>query len=527
MPISLTAKRRLWLMVGLLWLLWFSRAHQIMELAVFVDESLHILRAQLVFEFKDATASILPGKLLLYYYLGSFDPQNVGGAWLSRQAIALLAPLGAALTFALSRQLFHRWQVGFIAVVLYALSPFMLFFERMALSDTLAMIFGLALAIFSIKLAHVPTRKNAVFTGLLLGFAVLAKLIALPFAILPILALYLWGKLGWKQIIQRGTVIAFAASIPLLPSAIYVVYQEAAQVENKQEVVTTTLFVPETQSRLGQITHNLDIYLEAAWTMLTPPLFLLILCFIFWQLRVRFKETLYLLSITGSVWAFIVLTSAQPSTRYLVLGVPPLLIIGAIGIDDALQNLRQKFGNIILHPAKNVPTVAIAGIAIFILLGGALSVRFLSQSWTDPTDLALSERDTWEYFQNTATGYGLREAANDLSSLPPLNPADGETIHVAGFVGACHTLRLYLPENSRVEMSCPYFRWSPDQAAATLAEWEQRIRQDGAWYVLADDSQPMDVLNLPFKWEELAVYERPHNGVTVRLYRVNFFRVWG
>ncbi|MBI5930241.1 MAG: glycosyltransferase family 39 protein [Chloroflexi bacterium] len=512
---SRASKHRLWLMVGLLWLLWFSRAHQIMALAVFVDESLHILRAQMVFDFKDATASILPGKLLLYYYLGLYHPHNVGVAWLSREAMALLAPLGATLTFALARQLFHRWSIGLLAVILYALSPFMLFFERMALSDTLTMIFGLSLALVSLRLARHPSRSNAVLTGGLFGFALLAKLIALPWIILPFMAMKLWGQFNLRQLWNKAIVIGIAAAIPLLPSAFYVVYQEAAQVENKQEVVTTTLFVPESQSRVEQISHNLDIYLEAAWTMLTPPLFLLILCLAFWQIRKRPKETIYLLSITFSVWGFIVLTSAQPSTRYLVLGIPPLLIIGAVGLNDLWQNLR-------LHSTTSPQLVyrLAAPLALLIaLIGGGLGFQFMLTGWSNPPQLSLADRDIWEYFENTATGYGLREAAQDLPELPPLQPASRE-IQVAGFVGACHTLRLYLPADSHVKMICPYFKWSIEQAPITLAEWEQRIKSDGAWYILADDRQPMDLFGLPFTWEELAVYKRPYNGVTVRLYRV-------
>lgn len=514
------SKRRLWLMVGLLWLIWFSRAHQIMALAVFVDESLHILRAQMVFDFNDATASILPGKLLLYYYLGIFDPQDVGGAWLSRQAISLLAPLGAILSFALARQLFHRWSIGVLAVILYAVSPFMLFFERMALSDTFTMIFGLSLAHVALRLARQPNRFTGIITGLLFGFAMLAKLIALPWIILPFLALRLWGKKRWRELWNKAVVIGIAAALPLLPSAVYVVYQEAAQVENKQEVVTTTLYVPEAQNRVEQISHNVEVYTEAVWTMLTPPLFLLIFGLSIWQLYKRPKETVYLLSITFSVWGFIVLTSAQPSTRYLVLGIPPLLVIGAAGLIDLWQCSRSLVDNSARLAYEVMTPVAIAVTVIATVLG----IRFMVIGWDNPTQLSLADRDIWEYYQNTATGYGLQEAAQDLPELAPLQSGD-RTIRVAGFVGACHTLRLYLPADSTVEMTCPYFKWSIDQAPATLAEWEQRIKTDSMWYILADDRQPMDLFSLPFKWEEIATYERPHNGATIRLYRVSNRRV--
>lgn len=312
-------------------------------------------------------------------------------------------------------------------------------FERMALSDTLTMIFGLSLALASLRLTRHPTRTNTIGVGLLFGLALLAKLIALPWIILPFLALRLWGHANLRQLWNKALVIGVAAAVPLLPSAIYVVYQEAAQVENKQEVVTTALFVPESQSRLEQISHNLDIYIEAVWTMLTPPMLLLILCLTFWQIRKQPKEIFYLLCITFSVWGFIVLASAQPSTRYLVLGIPPLLIIAAVGLAD-LWRMVQSSPTMIYRIAM---PIAVAAALITVVLG----IRFLSNSWDDPTRLTLADRDIWEYFENTATGYGLREASADLPDLAPLQVGNS-TIRVAGFVGACHTLRLYLPADS-------------------------------------------------------------------------------
>jgi 4-amino-4-deoxy-L-arabinose transferase-like glycosyltransferase len=512
-------RRHLWLMVALLWGLWAVRAHNIMQLPVFVDESLHILRAQMVFQFDDATASFLPGKLLLYYYLGLFNPQDVGGAWLARQAVALLAPLGAALTFALARTLFRRGMVGLIAAGLYGLMPFMVFFERMALSDTFAMVFGLGLAIMAVRLARRPSTGRAIMTGLLFGLAMLAKLIALPWALLVPLATWLFGGGRWTKQRRWYLIAGLSAGLVFAPSAAYVVYQEFGPVE-KQEVVTTTLFVPEEKSRLEQIGDNLESYGEASVAFFTWPFLLLLVGLGSWQIHETPKEGSYLLSFALLAWGFVTVTSAAPSTRYLVIGVPALLVLVAARLERLGRSLWTMGQKPDLSTVWQKQLVFILS-SVFLLVWAMLSLNFIITTWNDPVELSLAERDTWEYYQNSASGYALVEAAEDLPVLSPLHEGE-ETLQVAGFVAACHTLRLYLPADADVEIICPYFRWNIDMAEETLVEWEAKVRRDRQWYFLSDDVQPLDLSRLPFRWIELVVYERPHDGVTTRLFRVEW-----
>jgi hypothetical protein len=518
-------QKRLWLTVLILWVLWAIRAHNVMALPVFVDESLHILRAQVVYDFTDAKASILPAKLLLYYYFGLFGLQDVGGAWLARQAIVLLAPLGAALSFTLARLLFRRWTVGILTMLLYALTPFLLFFERMALADPFAMIFGLALAIVSIQFARRPSPQRALWVGLWLGLAMLAKLLALPWVVLPVIAVYFFGNKNkasiWElfghQYRTYFIIIGLSAGLSLAPSAAYMVYQELNPPENKIESVEQDLFVPEANSRLAQIGDNFETYIEASRLMFTDALLLIFLSLGIWQLSRTPKEGLYLIAFTLSVWILVIITAARPSTRYLVLGVPTVLILTAAGIDTLYQYIVQH-----RESRPHISDVVFGVMLVLLAVWGINGVRFITTAWDDPTELNLAERDIWEYYQNSAAGYGLREVALDLPTLTPLpNHPSGHLIPVAGFVGACHTMRLYLPADSGVGLQCPLFRWSPEQSEATLAEWQQRVETDGVWYIVADvEQQPLDLFSLPFDWQEIAHYSRPVNGTSIKLFRV-------
>lgn len=510
-------KTRFWLMVLLLWVIWVVRAYNIMAMPIFVDESLHIIRAQVVYDFTDAKASILPAKLLLYYYLGLFDPQDVGGAWLSRQAIALLAPLSAALTALLAQRLFKDWRAGMLALVIYAVLPFLVFFDRMAFADPFAMLFGIALAILSLNLAQNPSNRHALFVGLMLGTAMLAKLTAAPWMLLPPFAAFLFGGWAWPQYLRYGSIVAAIVVAMFIPSATYMAYQELNPPENKVESVEQDLFTPAERDRVEQITYNIETYVASAYTMFTPPILLLLFLLGALQFTQTPRPILYLLAFGVLVWLPITLTAARPSTRYLVAGVPGFILMLTAGFSTLLQFSLQSDGK-----PKQLARAMLGGAIALLLVGGVQSTQFVLNAWHDPENLTLAERDIWEYYQQNAAGYPLMTAAADIIELDQFpDHASGDAIPVAGFVGACHAMRLYLPADSAVGLHCPYYEWSPEAADATLAGWEARVIEEGTWYFLADVEQTMDVFGLNLTYEEIRTYARPHDGIPVKLLKVS------
>ena len=517
-PLSPSGKKQLWLSVALLWIIWFIRAHNIMAMPIFVDESLHIIRAQVVYNFTDAKASILPAKLLLYYYLGLFSPQDVGGAWLSRQAVALLAPLSAALTVMLARMFFTRWRVVILTLMFYALLPFFIFFDRMAFADPFAMLFGISLAILSLRLAKSPSNKNAVYVGIMAGIAMLAKLTAAPWIVLPPIAACLFGGWKWPQYRQYGAIVAGIIVLMFVPSALYMTYQEFNPPENKVESVEQDLFTPAERERFDQINHNIATYAEAADRMFTTPWLVLLVGLGILQFIYQRKAALYLLFFAILIWLPITLTSARPSTRYLVAGVPGLLLLLTSGIDTLLYLAETQRD----MAQKRLAQMGLGLVVIAFVAGAYQSILFIDNAWSSPEELALADRDIWEYYQNTAAGYPLRQVAHDLEKLPLLTDhPSGDEIPLAAFVGACHAMRLYFPADTNVGLHCPYYGWSPDTADQTRLEWQDRVQNDGVWYFLADAEQPMDVFGLDLHYEELAIYERPHDGIPVYLLRVS------
>lgn len=499
--------RRLILVVVSLWVVWAVRAHAILAMPAFVDESLHIMRAQVVYEFTDEKASFLPAKLLLYYYLGLFTPQDHNALWLTRQALALMSPLAAALSFALTYSLTRSYWKGVFVIWLHGFTPLLIFFDRLAMSDPFVMMFALGLAWASLLFARHPTPKRSIITGLLLGLALLAKLTAVPLVFVPPLAVYLLSPASARQIYImyfRPLLMCFSITLlVMLPFAGYMLYREIDPPEEKPEVVDSWLFTPENRNRVEQIGFNIETYNESLRLLIGPLTLVFLLAFAASFMSPRFDQKLYLLLTTGAVWGFILVVSAFPSTRYLVLGFPFLLIFTAVflvGYDSSKTHV--KLLNLF------------AGIGLLAFFVFAL--HFISDIWENPTRLSLSKQDEWEYFSHTSSGYGLRDAASDILALPTI----GGEIPLTGFVGNCHSLRLYFPEKHPVNLNCPYFKFDESMIPAVMARWEQQVAETGEWYFLVEDAGIIDFRSMDVTPEYLASYARPHNGIRVWLYRV-------
>jgi hypothetical protein len=542
---------RILLLVVSLWGVYFIRAHHILALPAFVDESLHILRAQIVFDFSDALASFLPGKLLTYYYFALFQPQNHNGLWITRQAIALLAPVSAALSFAITRQLTRSYWAGILVIGLYALSPFMLFFERMALADPLALVFGLGLIWVSIQLARKPSIRRAVFAGLLLGLALLAKLTALPLAMVPPLAILLFGELDLKPIARRLVICYVVTGALLLLPMVYVVYQEVAQIENKPEVVTTGLFIPQNQSRLEQIRYNFQGYDEGIEKFGEPLRIALI--FVPLGIALRWREGGYIAVSFLGILGFIVLVSAFPSTRYLTLGFPLLLILIGIAVHACLTptplqrergfkhglpsssergfkggsppSLARGVYSFIIGSSsplergpggeviKKLSLLVMAGLGVWFVV---FSLGFIRDTWQDPSRHDLRAQDEWEYFSHTSAGYTQRAAAQEIMALA----SEDKPVAVMGAVGVCHSLRFYFPEGYPIKLYCPYFVVHGIGILLTEEEWKP-YAVDG-YYLLFEDLNEPNLENIlpPSNAVLIGTYPRPNRGVPTLLYEV-------
>src|SRR5690606_31406229 len=111
------------------------------------------------------------GKLLYYYWLGLFGTDRTAALEMMRLATALLSLLTLAAVAASARALFGPG-AALAAALVYALAPFAVFFERMALADPLATALATLTAWHSVLLARAPSLRRGLVTALLANGAI-------------------------------------------------------------------------------------------------------------------------------------------------------------------------------------------------------------------------------------------------------------------------------------------------------------------------------------------------------------------
>jgi 4-amino-4-deoxy-L-arabinose transferase-like glycosyltransferase len=345
---------------ALLLLIFLIRAHNSLALPAFNDESLHIRRSEIVWTFDNPATSFTVGKLLGYYWLGAFGFDRLDVLHGGRLVYALFILIGAAGAYRVGRSLFSHG-VGLLALLLYAFAPYLIFYERMILADQLAASLGMLVIWAGIRLARHPTRQNGLLSGVFITLAVLAKLTAIPFALVPLAAIVILGKRetgshppetlhaeGFRarasRIIPRRTWPALITCYGFnlltgLPFMLFPLFREVSR--EPVLVVGTDLFVSSGWDRVfAENVPRLWDVLRVYFGLGAVLLALLLIARLWGRSR---REALYLIVCTLLPWSLILPLSPDPSNRYWLPGIPPLLVLVAAGLSP-IYPLGRRFG---------------------------------------------------------------------------------------------------------------------------------------------------------------------------------------
>ncbi|MBP9758783.1 glycosyltransferase family 39 protein, partial [Candidatus Dojkabacteria bacterium] len=155
-------------------------------LPVFVDEAIYVRWSQVM--ATEPTLRFLPlsdGKQPLYMWFLMFLIKFFENPLYAGRLISVFTGMGSLFgVFTLSYLLFKSKKVSILASLIYALSPFTVFFDRMALVDSMLSLFGIWTGVFSILTAKYKRLDLAMVTGFMLGFMALTKSPAIFIALL-------------------------------------------------------------------------------------------------------------------------------------------------------------------------------------------------------------------------------------------------------------------------------------------------------------------------------------------------------
>lgn len=392
------------------------RLYHLTLLPVFADEAIYIRWSQIM--SREPTLRFLPlsdGKQPLYMWILMFYVHRLSDPLFAGRILSVVSGVGTMIgIFAVSYLLFKNKIVSLFSSLIWVLSPFSFFFDRMALVDALLASLSVWTFFFAILTSKTKRLDMAMITGFFLGGALLTKSPALFVTLLIpttwvfikkpkdliklfllLLVTYLIGY-GMYNILRLGPNFNMVGS----RNADYVFPISHLWINPKDPFIF----------------HIEEIYKDWFIKMGPWPIVGLVILGFIGGWRKQWKEKLLLL-----VWfAFPILVQSMYAkvftVRYILFTLPPLFIFAA-------STFQQK---------KKM--LLILGLIFLILFAGTASY-FDYQLVTNPDKANLPSSERSGYLEEWTAGTGIREVADLLKVEHAQKPDEKILVGTEGYFG--------------------------------------------------------------------------------------------
>lgn len=399
-------KKELLIIFSLIVIFFSFRLINLTILPIFVDEAIYVRWTQIIAD--DPAQRFIPltdGKQPLFMWLSApfvklltFDPLF---------AVRLVSVLGGFLgmigIWFAAYELFKGKKVAYIASFLYAIVPFLVFYDRLAVADGLLTAIGIWIFYLGILLIKTQRLDVSLILGMTLGAGLLIKSPAIFYAVLipTIILIFNFKQKLWKLKIAKicgfyliSLSIAFVVYNILRLSPLYYLIGQ----RTNDFILTPREALNDPLSRLiPRFTAEIPLWFGQYFTW---PIFIGGMVFLIYYLF-KLKTSIWVLFcwLFGSL--FIESTFAKGFTaRYIVFTAPYFLLIFAYGANKLISSLLIKNKIIIYF----IPLIFIpAMIFNFWLL-------------VDPQKADIPKKERSGYLEEWSSGYGIKEVAIFLSS---------------------------------------------------------------------------------------------------------------
>lgn len=410
----------------------FLRLYNLNSLPIFADEAIYVRWAQVM--RAEPSLRFLPlsdGKQPFYMWLLIPTLKLFTDPLIAGRTLSAFAGLGTVFGISFAAWLvFKNWRAVFLAAAIATILPFLVFFDRMALVDSLLAMFFIWTFNFS-WLAVIHSRLDlAMLAGFALGFAWLTKSPAV-FALLLLPTLLLLSNR--KKILKSCGLILVTFIIAFGMYQILRLGPEFHMIalRNKDYVfpVWEVLFHHPLDPLKPHLIDVFNFYLY----LLTPVGLLLLVWGTFagklthWRTRV-----ILVLWALGPVLAEAAIAKAF-TARYILFSVPFVILV----MVHALEHIGQ-----LTH--KHFLTLVAAG--LLIISGLVSDGLYLARLQMAP----LPKNERSGYLEEWTAGYGLKEVSQYLRQAAPSGPV---LVGSEGFFGTpFDALQLYLNDVPNVRV---------------------------------------------------------------------------
>jgi hypothetical protein len=403
------------------------------SLPIFLDEALHINAARLT-QTGDVFGLATDGKALHNWIAPVFYLFGQNWLLLTRLFSVVCAVVTLGCMYVVASRL-HSRLAGLVAMLVWAVVPFAVFHERMALVDSLmtaltAMVLG-----FSLRLVEASTWYRAVGWGFLTAVAMtcafLTKVPAIVVLCYPGFALLLVLRPGnyFKRFGALGVVCCFTFMLIIPVISAYNGVWNKSQVDQK---LSSGLDAGLIWQNIGQIGGWLADYL-------TLPVFGMVgLAIIggWWQKESRLVTFFLVLSSVVPLVVLAVLAEVS-FPRYFLFTLVPLLVL--VGVQSV------QLWQLMIKRRKLNPGLALVGLVVFVP-----AFWFNWQTITQPASAVLPAVDRFQYIEGWASGYGVNETVVFLQAQAVDRPVNALTLLYP--ITAKDSLEVALQGDNRVQI---------------------------------------------------------------------------
>jgi len=475
----------------------FVRLINLTALPIFTDEAIYIRWAQI--GGQDASwrfISLTDGKQPLFTWLVMASIRIFTDPLVAGRIVSVVSGLFAMIgMYVLAREIFKSTWVGITASFLYVISPFALFYDRLAIYDSLVsalFIWNLYLAILLVRYIRLDI---ALIFGLSLGIGLLNKtsaffsLYLLPFTLI----LFDWkAKKRWSLLVTwLGLVVVSAVLSQIIYSVLrlspyfYIIAQKDTIFVYPFSLWITHPF----EFFIGNITGMFD------WLVgyLTWPIFLSAIAGLFFVWK-TIREKIFLVICWLFPFIGLAFFGRVLYPRFILFMVMPLLILSAWSLAYLYERIKNQY-------------VAIA--CIFFICCQSIFVSYTVVSDIKTAQIPKSEKG--QYIDDWPSGWGVSEIVGFVKK----EAQNGNvSLYTEGTFGLLpYAFEIYLSDVKNVDI---HGIWPvPTELPLEIMESAQ---SHATFFVMYQNQTP------PFQWHLELLQEFPkglNEHSTMRLYKVN------
>ncbi|MBZ0281521.1 MAG: glycosyltransferase family 39 protein [Anaerolineae bacterium] len=453
----------LMLWMGLLFLLlfWLTRLIAIDIFPLFIDETIHIHLGEDGYRLSPFVNAEL-GRVFTGWWHMLFQTYASGTPWIARTATLLLSLVSLSTVVGLGRRIAGVW-AGVFGGLFYLLSSYHMFYERLALADSMANTAVLLAIYFAYRLRSRVNSRDALLTGLFLFIAFGAKTSVLPYYGIPIaagLALHPTERPWRQQMMWTGVALGTALGLTVLFVLIltllgydflsnWVSYAATSRQEVSDSLVASVFSLERIGRNIVYVTRALIGYIGAGVILFGVEVLVTL------AVRRRWYLLLCIIGPSLAMWF-----SVPQEIRYWGVSLVLLMLCSAIVLAEITH--RQ-------------PAFQVVIVGLLLIWGAFQWLPFSLKAWQHPIDLPLPATDRDQYINSDASGFGLPEARDYLAQYP--------VTEVIGILSNCQSLRYMSQEY--FEVICPNINPNGSEKAA-LTNLMNENRRNGVYVILED-----------------------------------------